>query len=99
MSVRAEILAQCLAERFSDPEGAWEWNELADWLTDVFLPAEHRLGRLKDLLGIEGATYVTYDAPLDPSLGPLLDGLGLRVEQRRVSKGHAEQVLVLGMFS
>lgn len=93
MSVRAEVLAQCLAAHF-EGEG-WEWNEVADWLLEVFLPTEHQLGRAKDLLGIEGATYVTWAEPLDSSLDLLLDGLGLRVEMRQTSPHHFERVVVL----
>jgi hypothetical protein len=93
MTIRAEILAQCLAVHFEDDEG-WEWNQVADWLVEEFLPIEHRLGRVKDLLGIEGAAYVTWDEPFDPKLDLLLDGLGLRLEIRQISRHHSEQVLV-----
>ena len=94
MSLRAEVLAQCLAAHFEGDED-WEWNQVADWLIEEFLPIEHRLGRAKDLLQVEGATYVTWDEPLDPKLDPLLDGLGLRLEMRQTSPHHKEQVLVL----
>jgi hypothetical protein len=92
-TVRAEVLAQCLAAHFEEVEH-WEWNEVADWIIGVFLPTERSLGRVKDLLGIEGATSVSYDQPLDPALGYLVDVLGLRLEVREISRHRQEKVFV-----
>lgn len=92
-AVRAEVLAQCLAERF--PGEDWEWNEVADWLVGEFLPTEARLGRLKSLLDLEGAVYVGLESPTSPLLERLAEGMGLRVEQRS-EHGRMVQVLVRG---
>jgi hypothetical protein len=87
-------MAQALAARFFDDE-LWEWNQVADWLLETYLPTEARLGRLRALLGLQGATYVTWEGPEpDETTQIILDGLGMRLGVRR-SHRRNERVLLL----
>jgi hypothetical protein len=76
---KAENLAQALAVRFGGDD--WEWNEVADWVMDVFLPHENRLNRLKMLLDLQGAKYVTWEGP-EPGrdLQALIEVMGMKIE-------------------
>jgi hypothetical protein len=87
-------MAQALAAKFFDDE-LWEWNQVADWLLETYLPLEERLSRARVLLGLEGATYVSWEGlEPDETTQIILDGLGMRLGVRR-SHRRNERVLLL----
>jgi hypothetical protein len=89
-------MAQALAAKFFDDEH-WEWNQVADWLLDTYLPLEARLRRLRALLDLQGVTYVTWEEPEpDETAQVILDGLGMRLGVRR-ERGRNLRVLLLGV--
>jgi hypothetical protein len=92
--VRSRILAQALRARFFDDE-LWEWAEVAEWLLRTYLPLEERLSRARVLLGLEGATYVSWeDLEPDETTQVIVEGLGMRMDVRR-NHGRVERVLTL----